>query len=59
MITTIWSGLAVGAVYRSFAYGYNVGWVCSGVLNFANANIMMLGAFIGWWAMNVLRGRSR
>jgi len=53
MVTTVWSGLAVGAIYAIIAIGYNITLVTTGILNFAFANIVMLGAYItltglGW-----------
>jgi branched-chain amino acid transport system permease protein len=46
MITTAWSGLTVGAIYAIIAIGYNITITTAGVLNFAFANIVMLGAFV-------------
>src|SRR3954449_11988994 len=46
--TTIWSGLAVGAVYALVAIGYNVVLLASGVFNFAHAQLIMLGTFMAF-----------
>ncbi len=53
-MSVIWSGLAVGAVYALVAYGYNLSWACSGVLNFANAHFVMLGTFVAAWGLTEL-----
>lgn len=44
-MTTIWSGLATGALYSLVAIGYNIVLLTSGVFNFANAQLVMLGTF--------------
>ena len=48
MTTTIWSGLAVGAVYALVAIGYNIVLLASGVFNFAHAQLIMLGAYMAF-----------
>ncbi len=53
-MTVVWAGLAVGAVYTLVAYGYNITWTCSGVLNFANAHFIMLGSFLASWSLTDL-----
>jgi branched-chain amino acid transport system permease protein len=50
-VTTIWTGLSVGAVYALVALGYNIVYLASGALNFANASLIMLGTFISYWAL--------
>ena len=50
-MTTIWTGLSVGAVYALVALGYNVVFLSSGALNFANASLIMVGVFITYWAV--------
>ena len=59
MTTTIWSGLAVGAVYALVAIGYNIVLLASGVFNFAHAQLIMLGAymaFVGAGTLGLLSG---
>jgi len=46
MITSMWSGLSIGAIYAVIAIGYNITLTTAGVLNFAFANIVMIGAFV-------------
>jgi branched-chain amino acid transport system permease protein len=50
-MTTVWAGLSVGAVYALVALGYNIVYIGSGVLNFAHANLMMLGVFLAYWGL--------
>src|SRR3954454_10680466 len=45
-MTLLFAGLAVGAVYAIVAYGYNLTYTTSGVLNFATAHMTMVGTFI-------------
>jgi len=46
MITSIWAGLTTGSIYTLIAIGYNITLTTAGVLNFAFANIVMVGAFV-------------
>lgn len=50
MTTLLLSGLALGAVYALVAIGYNVVFSSSKSLNFAHAQLMMLGAFVAYTA---------
>ena len=50
-MTTVWAGLSVGAVYALVALGYNIVYIGSGVLNFAQANLMVLGVFLAYWGL--------
>lgn len=50
-MTTVWTGLSVGAVYALVALGYNIVYLASGALNFANAALIMLGTFVSYWAL--------
>ncbi len=50
-MTTIWTGLSVGAVYALVALGYNIVFLSSGAFNFANASLIMLGTFVTYWAL--------
>ncbi len=45
-MTIILSGLALGAVYALVAIGYNIVFLSQKTFNFAQASLMMLGAFI-------------
>lgn len=46
MITTLWAGLSIGAVYALVAVAYNIVFVGTRVFNFAQAYILMIGTFI-------------
>ncbi|WP_222849593.1 branched-chain amino acid ABC transporter permease [Trebonia kvetii] len=48
MMTLIWSGLASGAVYALVAIGYNIVFVSSQTFNFAQAQLVMVGAFVAY-----------
>ncbi len=48
MVTTLWSGLATGAVYVLTALGYNLVFVTAGVFNFAQAQLVMVGTFVAY-----------
>jgi branched-chain amino acid transport system permease protein len=47
-MTTIWAGLATGAIYALVAVGYNIVFTASGTFNFAHAQLMMLGIFLAY-----------
>lgn len=49
-MTELWAGLATGAVYAFVAFGYNITYLASGVLNFAQAHFMVVGMFVAYWA---------
>jgi branched-chain amino acid transport system permease protein len=49
-VTDIIAGLATGAVYAMVALGYNMTYLASGVLNFAHANLMVVGMYVAYWA---------
>jgi len=54
MITTLWAGLASGAVYVLVALGFNVVFVASGTFNFAQPQYLILGTFLGYLIAGVL-----
>ena len=47
-MTLIWGGLALGAVYALVAIGYNIVFISSKTFNFAQAQLMMIGAFVAY-----------
>ncbi|HEY5266200.1 MAG TPA: branched-chain amino acid ABC transporter permease [Acidimicrobiales bacterium] len=47
-MTTLWSGLSLGAVYALVALGYNVVFISSGIFNFAQASLLTLGTFFAY-----------
>lgn len=46
LVQLILSGLAMGAVYALVALGYTLIWNAVGVVNFAQGDVVMLGAFV-------------
>jgi branched-chain amino acid transport system permease protein len=48
VITVVWAGLAVGAIYALIALCMNVVLATSGVFNFAQPQITMAGAFLAY-----------
>lgn len=65
-MTIFWSGLATGAVYALVAIGYNIVYLSQKTFNFAQASLMMLGAFFAylgiavwhlpWWLVAIAAG---
>lgn len=51
MMTTLWAGLTMGAIYAIVAAGYNITLILTGVINFANAQFIMIGAFVAYWGL--------
>jgi len=49
-MTVVLAGLAIGAVYVLTALGYNLVFVSAGVFNFAQAQFIMIGTFVSYWA---------
>ncbi|GAA5078391.1 branched-chain amino acid transport system permease protein [Thermocatellispora tengchongensis] len=47
-MTTVWAGLATGAIYSLVAIGYNVVLLASGTFNFAHAQLLMAGTFLAY-----------
>lgn len=50
-MTTVWAGLATGALYSLVAIGYNVVLLASGIVNFAHAHLIMVGTFLAYVAL--------
>ncbi|TDC95597.1 branched-chain amino acid ABC transporter permease [Actinomadura sp. 7K507] len=50
-MTTIWTGLAIGAVYTLVAVGYNITMAQSGIFNFTQGQITVFGCFFAWFTM--------
>lgn len=50
-MTTVWAGLTMGAIYTLVAIGYNLTLLLTGVLNFANAQFLAVGAFTAYWGL--------
>ena len=56
MAQLIWDGLFVGSFYALIALGYSMVYGIIKLLNFANGDIYMLGAFIGFALLTSLGG---
>ncbi|MBV0895747.1 branched-chain amino acid ABC transporter permease [Microbacterium sp. NC79] len=62
-MTIIFSGLALGAIYALVAIGYNIVFLSQKTFNFAQATLMMFGAFLAylgiavwglpWWLVGI------
>jgi len=48
------SGLAVGCIYGLVALGFALIYKATEVVNFAQGDLMMLGAFVAWWLVTGL-----
>jgi branched-chain amino acid transport system permease protein len=46
VLLTIWSGLVLGAVYASVAFGFSMSMLPSGVFNFAQGAIVVAGTYL-------------
>lgn len=53
-MTIVLSGLALGAVYALVAIGYNIVFLSQKTFNFAQAALMMVGAFVVYLGISVL-----
>jgi len=51
LVQLILSGLAMGAVYALVALGYTLIWNAVGIVNFAQGDVVMLGAFVAVGAL--------
>jgi branched-chain amino acid transport system permease protein len=47
-MTLVYAGLSLGAVYALVAIGYNIVYIASHSFNFAQAQLMMIGAFVAY-----------
>lgn len=55
-MTIILSGLALGAIYALVAVGYNIVFISSKTFNFAQAQLIMVGAFMAYTAFEIWPG---
>src|SRR5579864_5204231 len=54
-MTLLLSALSLGAVYALVAVGYNIVFTASGAFNFAHAQLLMLGIFVSYWGLAVVK----
>lgn len=47
MLQVLASGLALGSIYALVALGFSITWVATKTLNFAQGELVMIGAFLG------------
>lgn len=52
------NGLTLGGIYALIALGYTMVYGILKFINFAHGDILMLGAYIGLFAFNALRGKT-
>jgi branched-chain amino acid transport system permease protein len=51
MAITIWSGLVLGSIYALVATGFTIAMVPTGVFNFSQGAIVILGSFVAYQAL--------
>lgn len=56
LLLTLISGTAIGCVYGLVAIGFSMIYRATGLVNFAQGDIMMLGAFIGYTVLALVPG---
>lgn len=56
MLTALISGLAIGCVYGLVAIGFSMVFRAMGLVNFAQGDVMMLGAFFGFTILSWMPG---
>jgi branched-chain amino acid transport system permease protein len=54
-MTIVMSGLAVGSLYALVALGYGITYISSGVINFAQGYLIMLGTFLAYQGLNTFK----
>jgi branched-chain amino acid transport system permease protein len=54
MEVTVWSGLVLGSIYALVATGFNIAIVPTGIFNFAEGAIVVLGTFMTYELLTVL-----
>jgi branched-chain amino acid transport system permease protein len=55
-VTQLMSGLAVGSIYGLVAIGFSMIYRAMGLVNFAQGDMMMIGAFFGFSILSLLPG---
>jgi len=54
LLQQVINGLAQGSVYALIAIGYTMVYGIIGLINFAHGDVYMVGAFLGFYAVNIL-----
>ena len=55
LVQQLVNGLAVGSIYALIALGYTMVYGTIKLINFAHGDVYMMGAFIGYFAVMVLK----
>src|SRR5512140_2234773 len=59
LVSDLVNGLSLGAMYALIALGYTMVYGVLKLINFAHADVMMVGAFVGYYVSRALQvGRS-
>ena len=58
-VTELVAGITHGSVYALIALGYSMVYGILKLLNFAHGDVFMVGAFIGYGVLTVVRRRDR
>ena len=53
------NGIILGSIYALLALGYTMVYGIIKLINFAHGDIYMIGAFVGYYAINSFRGCYR
>ena len=56
LIETLISGLSLGSIYALMALGYTMVYGIAKMLNFAHGDVIMVGAYVCFFAMDGLSG---
>lgn len=56
LVIQLMSGLAIGCIYGLVAIGFSMIFRATGLVNFAQGDIMMLGAFLGYTVLSAVPG---
>ena len=48
MIASIIGGLVIGFIYALIALGFYITWICHKSVSFAQGDLLMIGAFVGY-----------
>ncbi len=54
LIQQLVNGIALGSIYALVALGYTMVYGTIKLINFAHGDVYMMGAFVGFYAMNGL-----
>ena len=54
LIQQLVNGIALGSIYALIALGYTMVYGTIKLINFAHGDVYMMGAFVGFYAMNGL-----